>query len=143
MTLLTKAHRLLPGFSTNFMDFFNEDRDWGNGWTTKVPAANITELEKEFSLELAAPGLEKDDFQITIDNGQLSISCEKQQENESKVDQYSRKEFSYESFRRSFVLPESVNSDTIRASYEQGVLNVALPKKETDIKHPSKQISVG
>ena len=111
MTLLTKAHQLLPGFSTSFMDFFNEDRNWGNGWTTKVPAANITEHEKEFHLELAAPGLEKDDFQITIDNGQLSISCEKQQENESKGDQYSRKEFSYESFKRSFVLPESVNSE--------------------------------
>ena len=143
MTLLTKASRLFPEFSTNLMDFFNEDRDWGNGWISKVPAVNITENEKSFRLALAAPGLKKDDFEITIDNQQLSISCEKEHKKEEKKDDYTRKEFSYESFRRSFVLPEAVNSDKINASYKDGVLTVELPKKETAVKTPNKQISVG
>jgi HSP20 family protein len=143
MTLLTKASRMFPDFSSNLMDFFNEDRDWGNGWTSKVPAANITEHEKSFSLDLAAPGLEKDDFEITIDNQQLTISCEKEHKTEETKDEYTRKEFSYESFSRSFVLPDSVNSDGIEASYKDGVLTVELPKKETAIKMPRKQISVG
>jgi HSP20 family protein len=114
MTLLTRASQMFPDFSTSLMGFFNEDRDWGNGWTSKLPAANITESDKAFNIELAAPGLDKDDFELTIDNQQLTISCEKHEENESKKDQYSRKEFSYESFRRSFMLPDTVNADKIK-----------------------------
>jgi HSP20 family protein len=143
MTLLTRASQMFPDFSSSLMDLFNEDRDWGNGWTSKLPAANITESEKAFNIELAAPGLGKDDFNLTIDNQQLSIGCEKEEKKESKKDQYSRKEFSYESFRRSFMLPESVNADKIKAVYKDGVLTVELPKKETTIKTPMKKISVG
>ena len=143
MTLLTKSPRFFPGFSSSLMDFFNEDFDWRNGWTSKVPAANITEQEKGYNLELAAPGLQKEDFQISVENGQLSISCEKQQEEESTEDRYSRKEFSYESFERTFALPESVESDKINASYQNGVLSVEIPKKKTALKAPAKQISVG
>ncbi len=143
MTLLTRASQMFPDFSSSLMDFFNEDRDWGNGWTSRLPAANITESEKTFNIELAAPGLGKDDFNLTIDNQQLSIGCEKEEKKESKKDQYSRKEFSYESFRRSFMLPESVNADKIKAVYKDGVLTVELPKKETTIKTPMKKISVG
>lgn len=143
MTLLSKTSRFLPGFSTNLMDFFNDDLDWGKEWALKTPAVNISESDKAYSLELAAPGLKKDDFQITIDNQQLSISCEKRQEEEKKEDQYTRKEFSYQSFRRSFVLPDSVDSDKIKASYHDGVLAVELPKKKIAVKAPKKQISVG
>ncbi len=143
MRLLTRASQMFPDFSSSLMDLFNEDRDWGNGWASKLPAANITENDKAFSLELAAPGLDKDDFDLAIDNQQLTISCEKQKDQESKTDQYTRKEFSYESFRRSFMLPETVNADKIKAVYKNGVLTVELPKKETSIKIPKKQISVG
>ncbi len=142
MTLLTRTSQMFPDLSTGLMGFFNEDRDWGNGWTSKLPAANITENDKAFNIELAAPGLDKDDFELTIDNQQLTISCEKQEENESKKDQYYRKEFSYESFRRSFMLPDTVNADKIKAAYKDGVLTVELPKKEMAIKSPRKQISV-
>lgn len=142
MTLLTRASQMFPDLSTGLMGFFNEDPDWGNGWTSKLPAVNITERDKAFNIELAAPGLDKDDFELTIDNQQLTISCEKQEENESKKDQYYRKEFSYESFRRSFMLPDTVNADKIKAAYKDGVLTVELPKKEMAIKSPRKQISV-
>jgi len=143
MTLLTKASRMFPEFPSGLMDFFNEGRDWGNGWTSKLPAVNITESDKVFNLELAAPGLEKKDFNLTIDNQQLTISCEKEEQSESKKEQYTRKEFSYQSFSRSFILPDSVDAEKIKASYKEGVLKVELPKKETAIKAPRKQISVG
>ena len=143
MTLLTRASRMFPEFSSSLMDFFNEDRDLGNGWTTKLPAANITESDKAFNLELAAPGLEKGDFDLSVDNQQLTVSCEKEDKSETKDEQYTRKEFNYRSFSRSFVLPEVVDAEKIKASYKEGVLKIELPKKETAIKAPKKQISVG
>ena len=143
MTLLTRASQMFPDFNSSLTDFFNEDQDWGNGWKSRLPAANITESDKAFSIELAAPGLGKDDFNLTIDNQQLSIGCEKEEKKESKKDQYSRKEFSYESFKRSFMLPETVNPDKIKAAYKDGVLTVELPKKEATIITPRKKISVG
>ncbi len=134
---------MFPDFPSSLMDFFNEGRDWGNGWTNKLPAANITEGDKAFNLELAAPGLEKEDFDLSIDNQLLTVSCQKEEQSESKDKQYTRKEFSYRSFSRSFVLPESVDAEKINASYRDGVLNIELPKKETALKQPRKQISVG
>jgi HSP20 family protein len=125
------------------MDFFNEGRELGNGWTSKLPAVNITESDKAFGLELAAPGLEKGDFNLSVDNQQLTISCEKEEKSESKEEQFTRKEFSYQSFSRSFMLPDSVDAEKIKASYRDGVLKVAIPKKETIVKAPRKQISVG
>ena len=143
MTLLTRASRMFPEFSSNLTDLFNEGHEWGNGWTTKLPAANIAESDKAFNIELAAPGLEKGDFDLSIDNQLLNISCEKEEKSESKDEQYTRKEFSYRSFNRSFRLPEVVDAEKIKASYKDGVLKIELPKKETAIKAPKKQISVG
>jgi HSP20 family protein len=143
MTLLTKASHLFPDLSSNLMDFFNEDRNWPKEFTSKMPAVNISEDENSYHLALAAPGLEKDDFEIAVDNQRLTIGCEKKREKEEEKDHFTRKEFSYESFSRSFMLPDSINSDEINASYENGVLTVALPKKEPDVKMAKKQISVG
>ena len=143
MTLLTRASRMFPDFSSNLMDIFNEGKDWGNGWTSKLPAANITESDNAFNLELAAPGLEKEDFDLSIDNQHLTISCQKEEKTESTEEKYTRKEFSYQSFSRSFMLPDSVDAEKISAAYKDGVLKVELPKKETAIKTPKKQISVG
>ena len=143
MTLLTRASRMFPEFPSGLMDFFSEGRDWGNGWTSKLPAVNITESDKAFNLELAAPGLEKKDFNLSIDNQQLTVSCEKEEKTETEEEQYTRKEFSYRSFTRSFTLPDSVEAEKIKAAYKDGVLRIELPKKETTVKTPRKQISVG
>lgn len=134
---------MFPELSSNLMDIFDEGRDWGNGWTTRLPAANVTESDKAFNLELAAPGLEKQDFNLSIDNQQLTVSCEKEEKSESKDKQYTRREFSYRSFSRSFMLPDTVDADKIKGSYKDGVLKIELPKKETAIRTPRKQISVG
>ncbi len=142
MTLL-RASRMFPDFSSSLTDFFNESHDWGNGWTTKLPAANIAESDKAINIELAAPGLDKEDFDLSVDNQILSISCDKEEKSEIKEEQYTRKEFSYRSFSRSFRLPNIINTEKIKASYQDGVLKIELPKKDTAIKAPKKQISVG
>lgn len=137
MTQLVKGSRLFPKVPSLLSGFF-DDEDFfnvdfpkpGNGWGSKVPAANVQENENEFIIDLAVPGMNKADFQIKIENGALSISSEKQEESEDKTDDYTRKEFSYSSFSRSFRLPDSVKEDKIKAKYDNGVLKVSLPKKE-------------
>ena len=142
MTLLTRVSHLFPEFPGNLGNIFSDDRQWGNGWTLKVPAANITENDKEFNLELAVPGMKKEDFKIGIENQQLNISCEQKENKETNDEQYTLREFSYESFNRSFMLPESVNAEGIKANYAEGVLKIVLPKKELAKIAPKKQIKV-
>ena len=109
-----------------------------------IPAVNVKENDTSFTLELAAPGKTKDDFNIKIDRNVLTISSEFKNENEEIDDEgiYTLKEFSYSSFRRSFTLPETVNADNINASYENGVLNVTLPKKEEALPKPKRLIEI-
>ncbi|MEO9485225.1 MAG: Hsp20/alpha crystallin family protein [Ekhidna sp.] len=145
MSLLVRTPRLFSSMPTVFSDFFDEDR-WpvtsGNGWSSSVPAANIQEREKEYVIELAAPGMEKNDFHVDIENGMLCISSEKEEETEDKDNGYSRKEFSYSSFSRSFSLPENVDEDKIKASYKEGILSLSLPKtKEATIQKKEVKIS--
>ena len=142
MTNLIRSSRLFPNFPKLFTDFFDDDVEFSTSWPSKVPAANISENDNEFTVELAAPGLEKKDFQINIENGNLAISCEKKDESEVKEKDYTRKEFSYSSFYRSFMLPDSVDQDKIKANYQDGVLKLALPKKEEAKKLPKKQIDI-
>ena len=94
------------------------------------PAANILEEEKQFSIELAAPGLKKDDFKINIENHLLTISKEEKEENNEANDNFSRKEFAFNSFSRSFRLPKVILVDKIKADYKDGILRIALPKDE-------------
>jgi len=108
-----------------------------------VPSANITESEKEYLIELAAPGLTKKDFKVEMDNGMLTISAEKEEETKEGNGKYSRKEYSYNSFSRSFTLPENCKSDKIEAKYEDGILKLILPKKEITPMKSKKEISVG
>lgn len=107
-----------------------------------IPDANITENDKDFTIELAAPGLDKKDFAVEIQDGVLNISAEKEEEKEEKDKNYRRREFSYDSFSRSFTLPENCMTDKIDAKYENGVLHVTLPKKEVTVSKPAKQIKV-
>jgi len=124
------------GLPSVFEDIFKTD--WLGGTThvnrigTSVPAVNIKETEDSFSVEVAAPGKSKEDFNIELDNDILKISSEDRKENETKEDKgkFTRKEFSYNTFKRVFSLPDSVDNTKISASYNNGVLEISLPKKE-------------
>ena len=122
--------------------------DWFGGYSNfgmNVPAVNIKETDTDFIVELAVPGKKKEDFTIEIDFGVLSISSDSKNETTTKdaQERYTRREFSYSSFKRTFSLPESVNSDAIIASYENGVLAVKLPKKEEALPKPKRLIEIG
>jgi HSP20 family protein len=109
-------------FENDFVDLFNR-----RGFD---PAANILEHADSFELDLAAPGLKKDDFKIHLENNVLTISSEVSDEKEEQEKNYTRKEFHYNSFSRSFTLPRSVDLEKIKADYDSGILKVVLPKKE-------------
>ncbi len=120
--------------------------DWLGGmqsFNANVPAVNIKETDTSFGIELAAPGKTKEDFNIEIDHNVLTISSEEKSEKEENQGKYTRKEFNYSSFRRAFTLPETVNTDSINATYENGVLHVALPKKEEALPKPKRLIEIG
>ena len=119
--------------------------DWFGGLHTpnsNVPAVNIKEGEKDFSLELAIPGFKKEDFNIAVDNDVLTISSEVKKEKEIKEEKYTRREFSMTSFKRAFTLPETVDADAIRAQYEDGILTVQLPKKDEALPKPKRLIEI-
>jgi HSP20 family protein len=113
-------------FNRNLGDFFGSD------FVNDAPAVNVTELENQFKIELAAPGLEKGDFNIKVEEDQLTISAEQKHETEEKKEdgKFLRREFSFASFSRSFRLPENVDADNISANYNNGVLVLELPKAE-------------
>jgi HSP20 family protein len=142
----------LVRFSQNYPSLFdrffdNELFDWSNknfsDTNTTLPSVNIKEDVNGFEVEMAAPGFEKKDFKIDLNNNLLTISSEKKIENETKEgQQFTRKEYSYQSFSRSFTLPNTVDSEKISAKYENGILKVAIPKKEEAKPKPVKQIKI-
>jgi HSP20 family protein len=110
---------------------------------TTLPAVNIKESTEGFEVEVAAPGFKKSDFNIELDGDVLTISSEKRIENEVKEDEkFTKREFSYQSFTRSFTLPEMVESEKITAKYDNGILRIGIPKKEEAKPKPVKQIAV-
>lgn len=123
-----KHPAMVPGL-VNMMDRFLGD-DFQLNYKGNQPAVNIVEKEKEFTLEVIAPGLNKADFNVSVDKNLLTISYAKKEENEESKPNYIRKEYSYKSFSRTFTLTEELNSDGIEASYENGVLHVSIPKSE-------------
>lgn len=135
----------LPGFS-NLIDGFwkNEFPLFHKNWesTALTPAVNIVEGKENFRIELAVPGLTKEDFRIKVEQDVLTISCEKKKSEEHNGENYTRQEFSYNSFSRSFTLPESIQVEKIGAEYKDGILMVNLPKKEEAKVAPSREIQV-
>jgi len=136
MTLVKfKKHRL-PWFDTMFTDLLGSDRLLTNDFFMEnkwIPAMNIKESDKHFEIDVAAPGFTKKDFVITIENGILRISAENKEEIEEKEDEFTRREFNYNSFERSFTLPENVNEDEIiDATYKRGILKLVLTKLHED-----------
>lgn len=107
-----------------------------------MPSVNIIEGKEDFRIEVAAPGLEKGDFRINLENNVLTISSEKEEKEEQKEERYMRREFSYTSFRRSFSLPVTVDSEKIAASHNNGVLSIVIPKREEARVKPAKQIDI-
>jgi len=110
--------------------------------TSSMPAVNIKEDEKNYTLELAIPGMDKKDLKIDINEDVLTISSETKNESEEEKDGYKRKEFSYSTFCRSFYIPENVNRDKIGASYKDGILNIELPKMEEEKSKITKTIKI-
>jgi HSP20 family protein len=109
---------------------------------SSVPAVNIREDEKNYSLEFAIPGIDKKDLKIDMKEDVLTISSEVKSETEEKKDGYKRKEFSYSAFSRSFYIPDNVDREKIEANYKDGVLSVSLPKQEEEKNRISKTIEI-
>ena len=132
--------------STSTVDQFLTDSifNWRNEMNEglRTPKVNIKETDEEFMVEMAAPGMKREDFHIELDNDILVISAEIQNENEDKNKSYTRREFSYETFRRSFHLPNSVEAEKIKAKYEDGLLKLEIPKKEEAKRRPPKTIKI-
>lgn len=119
-------------FNSSLTNFIGRDNDWN------VPSVNVIENQDSYRIEVAAPGLEKEDFEVKVDNGLLHISARREHTDEVKEEgKYMRREFNFTSFSRSFQLPEGAKAEDIKAAYENGVLNVTLPKTaEVEITDP-------
>jgi HSP20 family protein len=132
-----------PFFPSLIDDFINTD--WNlkvPSFSSTVPAVNIKELDSQFEIELAVPGMKKDDFEIEVEDGVLSISSTQEEEQVNEKGKFTRREFSYSSFRRSFTLPDSVDPTKIDATYKEGVLLVLLPKHKESQPQPKKLIKI-
>lgn len=142
----TNSNINFPNWSTWLDDIFNRDMPsvFTSNFNTGIslPKVNIKETADAFMVEMAVPGLKKSDFQIDLENQVLSISTEKKDESEHKEENYTRREFGYSSFKRTFTLPESVNEDKIDARYKEGILSVYLPKKEEAKQKPPRTIKI-
>lgn len=149
MTLVKSSLPVLPAFPRLFDDFFTRDLfDWGSrGFSntqTTIPAVNIIENYDSFHVEMAAPGMDKSDFLLELDNEYLTISSKKELRNELREnEQYTRREFSYQSFQRTFHLPKTVVDESkIKAEYKNGVLRIMIPKKEEAKALPPRTIAI-
>lgn len=134
------------GFPTNFME-----ADWGFPTrlfntpffrNANLPAVNIKDNAKSYDLELAVPGYKKDELKVNVQDGVLTISSEKQKESEEDKNGYTRREFSYRSFERSFQLPENVDADNVKASFTDGVLKLSIPKTKALPERKGKEVRI-
>lgn len=127
----------MPAFQRLFFDdvfgcdLFNWENNNFSTTSTTLPSVNIKETEENYEVEVAAPGMNKEDFKVTLDNGELLIASSRQNQVNTEEENYTRREFSYQSFQRCFVLPKNVvDEDKIRALYENGILLLSIPKLE-------------
>ncbi len=128
--MATLVRNFAPVFPALLGNLFNEYERVAPAHQHSFPAVNVLEDENSFKIALAAPGLKKEDFKINIHENTLTISTEKKEENEETTAKYTRKEFNFSSFKRTFNLPKSVDSEKILATYNDGILGLELPKKE-------------
>lgn len=135
---------MFPDVQSMFNRFFDEDVPglFSKEFKGTVPAVNIKENKDNYEISVAAPGLNKEDFRVNVKDNMLTISSEKEDEKEDKGDEFTRREFSYSSFNRTFTLPDSVKQDKIEARYEDGILKIDIPKKEESKEKPAKEIKI-
>ena len=149
MTLAKRNGGLSAALPSLFDDFFYRDLfNWGNtnfsNTNTTIPAVNIKETADNYEVEVAAPGMTKKDFKVELNGNELTISSERTNQNEEREgERYSRKEFSYQSFQRTFTLQKEVmDIDKIQAKYENGLLHLLIPKKEEAKQKPPRLIQI-
>ena len=139
--------RLAERIPSVFEDLFKPWNEWFDGsnlWNrmNHIPAVNITEQKDAYLVSLAAPGLKKEDFKIDIDGNLLTISSSKEETKEEKEAKFTRKEYNFSSFSRTFTLPEEISKEKIEASYENGLLNITLPLKKEALKTSAHQVPI-
>lgn len=140
MTLIRRNNWLPSVFDDFFNDNWMNENNRLSNIGTSVPAVNVKETNENFIVEVAAPGKKKGDFEIELDHNMLTISSEIKEEN--KDEKFTRREFSYSAFKRSFTLPDSIDSAKIAANYEDGVLVIELPKREEAKIQPKRLIEI-
>ena len=142
---LVKRNGNTNGLFPSVMDELFKDMLGGTQYINRmVPPVNIKETENAYHVELMAPGMKKEDFNIELDNELLTISSETKSESSTQEEgKYTRREFSHSSFRRTFTLPETVKEEDIKASYQDGILRIDLPKKEEALPKPKRLIEIG
>ncbi len=144
MNLVKRNSQNAALFPSLLEELFRPDWMGGvqNNNTLNVPPVNIRETDTAYEVELSAPGKSKEDFNIEVDENVLTISSEQKTENNTQDGRYTRREFSYTSFRRAFTLPDTINEDEIRAGYENGILKISLPKREEALPKPKRSIDI-
>ncbi len=143
---LVKFNKNVFPWNKGLIDFFDQDTLFNDDFFNlekSLPAMNVKEHDKDFEIELASPGFEKKDFEITMNDDVLEVSAQKSVEEEEKEDDYTRKEFNYRAFRRSLQLPKTVdNSKDVKATYKNGILKLHLSKKKADKEKNKRKIEV-
>ena len=149
-TLVRQNATLFPSLPSLFEDFVT--RDWVDStlanrmYVATLPAVNVQETNDNFIIDVAAPGMKKDEFKVELDNNMLTISSQRQQSRDEKDEtgDYTKREFNYQSFQRSFALPEKkVEGEKIAARYVDGILHITVPKRDEAKIKPVKQITIG
>jgi HSP20 family protein len=143
--LAKRNENYFPSFFDRFIN--NELMDWNSSnfssTNTSLPAVNVKETNDDFLIEVAAPGMNKNDFNVSFNKNVLTISSEKKNEKNDKDENFTRREFSYQSFQRSFTVAQNaVNSDKISAKYNDGILVITLPKREEIKPQPAREIKI-
>ena len=141
--MLAKINRnYVPAYWDDFFNdsFFNQVKSTSSKGT--APAVNVSEDDKGYTIEVAAPGIEKKDFNLEVDNDVLTISSEQKESNEEQKQTFLRREFDFQIFKRSFQLPETIDQEQIKATHEAGILTLTLPKKEEEVQKVPRQIEV-
>lgn len=138
MNLIHKQRTLFPSLINNY---FNQEWDFKIPNHNSLPAVNIKELDTHFDIHLAVPGMKKSDLEIEVDNGLLSISSSTNNKDITE-EEFTRREFSFNSFKRTFTIPDSVDPSKVDASYSNGVLQLSLPKRKEALPQPKKVIKI-
>lgn len=143
MTLIKRTYPEFPQISNWLEDIFSKDFDMVSKMKGTIPLVNIKETEDSYIIELAAPGLKKENFDLDLDNNILTISSKTEEQEVTKNENYTKKEFNYSSFKRAFTLPETADIEKIAAKYESGILEITISKKEEAKVQPKRKIDIG